>query len=190
MRRAPGGRPGVVATRWRGLSAAVRLGLVLVVGIAGCAGDGPPPATGNAYDAIQSEIFNVSCLGSGCHNITSRAGNLILEAGLSYDNLVDVVPDNVTAQERGLLRAAPFNPDGSFLLVKLMGPAPGEGEQMPLGMSPLSSADITQIRDWILAGAPAPATRTARLTASPTPTPSPSALPPASPTPSASPTVT
>ncbi len=105
---------------------------------------------------IQRNVFSVSCLSGGCHNAADQAGNLVLEEGVSYANLVGIVSANAVAQAAGLLRVSPGNPAASFLLIKLIGPGPGEGSRMPLGASPLASADIEQIRTWIVAGAPAP----------------------------------
>jgi hypothetical protein len=54
-----------------------------------------------------------------------------------------------------MLRVDPGNPDNSFLLRKLLGPGPGEGNRMPANSStPLSDRVVGAVRDWILAGAP------------------------------------
>jgi len=146
----------------------------------GCAGDGPPLSTAtSAYDVIQQQIFNQHCLSAGCHNATAQAGNLNLTTGVSYGDLVNVTPDNAVAAANGLLRVEPFNPDNSFIIVKLTGPAPGEGTRMPQGMAPLSPSDIAMIRDWIADGAPPPegtAVATATPSASPTETLTPTAV--------------
>jgi len=146
----------------------------------GCAGDGPPLSTAtSAYDVIQQQIFNQHCLSAGCHNAAAQAGNLNLTAGVSYGDLVNVTPDNAVAAANGLLRVEPFNPDNSFIIVKLTGPAPGEGTRMPQGMAPLSPSDIAMIRDWIADGAPPPegtAVATATPSASPTETLTPTAV--------------
>lgn len=152
----------------------------------GCAGDGPPPDGGDgAFDAIQTGIFDVACLGSGCHTSGSAAGGLVLEAGLSYAALVGVPPGNPAARARGLLRVRPFNPAGSFLLAKLTDPGSGEGARMPLGGGALPAESVEQVRAWILAGAPPPASRALPPAAvaagiaplGPTPTPSPTPSP-------------
>jgi hypothetical protein len=145
----------------------------------GCAGNGPPPsAGGSAFDVIQQQIFNQHCLSAGCHNSINQAGNLNLTAGASYNDLVGVTPDNPLAAANGLLRVTPFEPDNSFLIVKLEGPPPGEGSRMPQGMNPLPQSDIDMIRAWIADGAPPPGTA------------GPSATPTASPTETLAPTVT
>lgn len=178
----------------------------------GCAGDGPPPTGGGGvYDTIQTEIFNRSCLSAGCHNGVNQAGGLNLSAGASYDNLVGVLSQNPVAAGRGLLRVAPFDPDRSFLVIKLTAPGAGEGSRMPQGANPLPASNVGMIRDWIAAGAPrdgtpeptatvsatpsATAPPTASHTATITPTPASTATPtatvtgtaPPSPTPTATP---
>ncbi len=153
----------------------------------GCAGDGPPPSTASsAYDVIQQQIFNQHCLSAGCHNSTAQAGNLNLTTGVSYGDLVGVTPDNVVADANGLVRVEPFNPGTSFLLIKLTGPAPGEGTRMPQGMQPLSPSDINMIQAWIADGAPPPST--AGPSATPTPSPTDTVPPTASDTATVTPT--
>jgi hypothetical protein len=162
----------------------VALLLVSLCALPGCAGNGPAPDdSGSSFDEIQSTIFNVSCISGPCHSSTAQQGNLVLEEGISYGRLVDVVPFNDTARAAGLLRVVPGNAAQSFLLIKLTGPGAGEGSPMPLAMPPLSAANIEKIRSWILAGAPGPG--------GPSPTPSPTLPPSATPTltPSATDTV-
>lgn len=168
---------------------------------AGCAGNGPPPATStSSFDTLQTTIFNVHCLSAGCHNSTDQAGNLVLAAGASYANLINVAPFNMAARGRGLLRVVPGDADHSFLLIKLTGPPSDEGSPMPLVPPLLSAAQISMVREWILAGAPgssvptAPPTPTASATStlSPTQTPTPvdTATFTATPTLSGTPTMT
>jgi len=124
--------------------------LVAAVGDAldGC--PGPPPAT---LEEIQSTIFTPVCATSGCHDEQSHTGNLVLTEGSSYDNLVGVAPDTFGAQVAGFLRVDPDHPENSFLLVKLLGPPPGDGSRMPLVGDPLDPSQIDLIRNWILQGA-------------------------------------
>lgn len=146
------------------------LGVALL--LYGCAGDGPPPvAPTGAFDVLQQEIFNQRCLSAGCHNATAQAGGLNLTAGASYDDLVDVPPTNEVALADDLLRVTPFDPDTSFLLIKLTGPAAGEGGRMPLSQSPLSPSQIEMVRDWIVDGAPRGGTPEPSATPTATPLP-------------------
>lgn len=167
----------------------------------GCAGDGPPPSPGPApgatltpgnattIDEIQRLIFDVRCLTSGCHNVADRAGNLVLEPGLSRSNLVNVIADNPAAAQAGLRRVVPFDPGGSFLLIKVEHPGPGQGSRMPLGGPFLSPGDVALVRRWIIGGALASGASTATpvstSTATRSPTPSATASPTEPPPPTA-----
>jgi mono/diheme cytochrome c family protein len=63
-----------------------------------------------------------------------------------------------SVQQPGLLRVDPGNPNDSYLIHKLEGTA-AVGGQMPLGGTPLASADIAVVRQWIADGAlPPPGT--------------------------------
>lgn len=150
---------------------------LLSLSLAACAGDGAPTTGGTtSFDVLQREVFDVSCLSAGCHNSTSRAGNLVLAAGVSYNQLVGVTADNPVARQAGLERVTPFDVESSFLFVKLTDPAAGEGGRMPLNSGPLSPASINLVRDWILDGAPP-----GEAMLSPTPTFSPTSTATASP---------
>ncbi|MGH7788670.1 MAG: hypothetical protein ACRERC_17505 [Candidatus Binatia bacterium] len=170
-------RSGARATRGLGV-------LALAATLAGCAGDGPPQSgSGGAFDQLQTEVFNPNCLSAGCHNAQNQAGGLNLSAGSSYDDLVDVASENVVAQANGWPRVEPFDPDSSFLLIKVTDPGTGQGTRMPQGAAALAPAQINMIREWIADGAPRGGT--AVPTASPTPVP-----PTATPTATASVTAT
>ena len=118
-----------------------------------------PTATGSTNLSptlanIQSSIFSATCTDLACHSSVAQAGGLILEAGMSYDQLVGVPAVNYTAQQAGLLRVKAGDPSNSFLVIKLSGPPPADGSPMPLGKPPLTSAQIQLISDWITQGAP------------------------------------
>lgn len=188
-----------------------RLGwsLLLVFGatlleLAGCAGDGPPPQTGgSSFDTLQRTIFNPKCATGSCHVSGANAGNLVLEEGRSYSNLIGVQPSNQAAQTAGYERVIAFDPSRSFLLIKVNNPTAPMGSRMPLGFAPLSAAEIAQIQQWIADGAPGPAgpsqptptlspQPTVTLTATPTETPTGTAVPTvtATPTLTATPSLT
>ena len=110
------------------------------------------PAT---FATIERTIFAPSCATASCHG-AGGAGGLGLAPGAAYADLVGVPPANPEARAAGLLRVAPGDPEGSFLLRKLTGTlAPAEGEPMPRVGSPLPAAAIDLVRRWIAAGAPA-----------------------------------
>jgi hypothetical protein len=130
-------------------------GLVLALILASCAGDGPGgTGPGSEYATIQAEIFNTSCISASCHSSGTRAGNLSLEEGESYAELVGVDPTNPAAAARGLLRVTPNEVATSFLAAKLDGMLKtGEGALMPIRAPPLSPDEIMMIEIWIENGA-------------------------------------
>jgi hypothetical protein len=115
----------------------------------------PTPTTNPAATlaTIQATIFSTTCTDAGCHTSATRAGNLVLEAGQSHDQLVGVPPDNLAARQAGLNRVQPGDPNNSFLIIKLMGPSLPQGSRMPFGKPPLTAEQIQLIRDWITQGA-------------------------------------
>jgi len=116
--------------------------------------DGCPEVPPVAFAEIQSTIFSPTCAVQFCHDAQSATGNLVLEDGIAYSQLVGVAPDVASARDDGLLRVDPGNPDNSFLMVKLLGPPLGQGSRMPLALPPLTTEQLVLIRDWILEGAP------------------------------------
>jgi hypothetical protein len=132
------------------------IAFLLSTSVLGCAGDGPDPRVGptGEYVTIQKEIFTPSCISSSCHSSGTRAGGLSLTALESYDALVNIVPVNAAAAERGLLLVAPEDVSASFLVNKVNGDlADGEGLVMPLGAPLLSPDQIAMIEIWIENGA-------------------------------------
>ena len=111
----------------------------------------PPPSV--TFETVQEKIFTPSCALPSCHG-AAGAGGLTLVAGEAYGNLVGVAASNMAAHEAGLLRVAPGDPEGSFLVRKLEGAlGPGEGTMMPQAGSRLPQARIDLLRRWIIAGA-------------------------------------
>jgi Bacterial Ig-like domain len=107
-------------------------------------GDVPLAAT---LESIQANVFDPSCI--VCHAGAAAPQGLRLDKASSYASLV-----GVTSREDGsLLRVAPGNPGGSYLVRKLEGTA-SAGERMPLGAPPIPQATIDFVRQWILDGAP------------------------------------
>jgi hypothetical protein len=146
-----------------------RLAAVLgIVWLAGCAGNGngldangnpigasgstSPPGGGGGgvtadFQSIQDNIFTPIC--TQCHIGASAPEGLQLDAAHSYDLLVGVP----STEKASVMRVKPGDPTNSYIIQKLTG-APGiVGNQMPLGQSPLPSAQITAIQQWITNGA-------------------------------------
>ena len=119
--------------------------------LAGC----PTPATKiePTFNAIQKAIFNPSCSSQSCHGSPSFKGGLSLQQGEAYQALVGVLASNDVAKGRGMKRVDPTNPDGSFLVSKLTGPGPEEGDRMPQRNAALDAEAISAIREWIRQGA-------------------------------------
>jgi hypothetical protein len=117
----------------------------------------------SAFDRIQRQIFNQNCAVSGCHDSQSYtgSGNLLLEQGAAYGNLIGVVPDNDAAEAAGWQRinqTSPTtgDPQTSFLFRKVDHDLPSTdfGLGMPRLRPQLDQALIDVIEAWIIAGAP------------------------------------
>jgi len=140
--------------------------LLIVAAVAGCSSGGgndsptappmpPPPAPppGNqaaTFGDFQANIFTPTCATVGCHSAASAQAGLVLEAGQSFGNLV-----NVTSSEQPALnRVTPNQPEESYMIKKLRGDADISGERMPRGGPFLAQADIDAMIAWINDGAP------------------------------------
>lgn len=109
----------------------------------------PPPGTSD-FEVIQDTIFTPVC--TGCHAGASAPRGLRLDKGNSYALLVGVA----SAEVPSLQRVQAGDAENSYLVHKIEGRA-AVGGRMPLGGPPLPQADIDLIKQWIVAGAPAPA---------------------------------
>lgn len=106
--------------------------------------------TGSAtLTELQRDIFTPTCDNFGCHNAESASAGLVLTAGQSFGELV-----NVPSTERPQFdRVEPGDPDASYLVQKLRGDAGIDGERMPEGGPYLSDAEIARVISWINDGA-------------------------------------
>ena len=140
------------------------LGLSIVLFIAlsifYCGGGGNgTPGTPDIPDTVISNpsfstdiqpIFSSNCAVSGCHNSTAQAG-LNLSQGQAYANLVNV--DSTQDTQRPVRkRVLPGDAANSVLVIKIEANPPF-GDRMPQGRSPLSSIQITNIKNWVDRGA-------------------------------------
>ena len=133
--------------------------LLLVLLFSGCgtvkSPTEPPPegpgGTAFTFSRIQAEVFTPTCAKGGCHDASTASNGLVLEAGRSYDGLV-----NRPSLGNGTLdRVEPGDPERSYLIRKLRGDPDISGDRMPLDGPPyLSSEQIQGIAAWIRAGAP------------------------------------
>lgn len=144
----------------RGSWAAVAAILAAVLGaVWGCAGDGTGlDEFGNPLDpgtvrleptlgSIQRNVFTPVC--TPCHTGAAAPQGLRLDAGVARSYLVDVPSTELP----GLFRVRTGEPDASYLVWKVEGRSGIVGGRMPLGSPPLSTEQVTAIREWIRSGA-------------------------------------
>ena len=118
---------------------------------------GPSPNLTPTLSSIQRDIFNASDSSSRlactpCHTNVGRtpSAGLNLAEGQSYQALVGVPSRN----KPGATLVMAGNPDGSYLLHKLIGQADIAGVRMPRSNGPyLTAGQISIIRRWIELGA-------------------------------------
>lgn len=132
--------------------------LLLLLLLSGCGTvksptEPPPEDPGGAaftFSRIQAEVFTPTCAKAGCHDAASASNGLVLEAGRSYDLLVN----RSALGNSSLDRVEPGDPERSYLIHKLRGDPTITGARMPLDGPPyLSSVQIAGIAAWIRAGA-------------------------------------
>jgi hypothetical protein len=146
-----------------------RIAVVALVGLPvfGCSADSAsnttePPATipASSFGQIQRLIFDQQCV--RCHTKNGSAvseSGLVLDAGVSYTNLVGAQSRQATARGEGMYRVLPRDPGRSLLFHKLnWNPdhhaGKSYGSPMPLGSEPLTIGQLEFIRRWIDYGAP------------------------------------
>lgn len=102
--------------------------------------------------SLEADYFAKSCAFSSCHSAKGKKGGLDLSVGHAWESLVDV--DATKAP--GKKRVVPGEPDASFIVQKLEGPAAGEGKLMPEGSTEPFDPEcrIHALREWVAAGAP------------------------------------
>jgi hypothetical protein len=110
---------------------------------------GNPGGTPTVDFATQIQpIFDNNCAFSGCHAADTASGGMVLDAGQSYGNLVNVTSSEVAPDKR----VVPGNSAASYLYEKLTGNPPRSGERMPLGTN-IPDDQIALIKQWIDEGA-------------------------------------
>lgn len=97
------------------------------------------------FSDIKTKVF-VNCIGAQCHSSAGNQGNLVLEAGVAYNNLVGV--QSVLFPQFKRVEAGSST---NSLIIKIL-----RGEvspQMPLNGNPLDAAAIDSLAKWIDLGA-------------------------------------
>jgi len=129
--------------------------IILLITFWGCSSDNPTepdpgtnstPAPLSKLSDIQTKVFTQSCALSGCHGATNNQAGLLLTAGNSFSNLVNV--QSVLFSQFN--RVEPNNSANSLLIKILKGEV---SPRMPFNRSPLSAAVIDSIAKWIDSGA-------------------------------------
>src|SRR5688572_23489750 len=103
----------------RGLFVRPLAAALLALTASACGEDLGAPEPTTSFSRIQTEVFDVSCV--GCHSSGAQdalRSGLVLEAGASYNNLVGVLSTNADAKADRLRRVMPFAPDSSLLFHK------------------------------------------------------------------------
>jgi hypothetical protein len=106
-----------------------------------------PVATRSTLSGNVQPIFTQSCaVSSACHAADGREP--VLAEGRAHASVFEVPAIQDSTKDF----VAPFSPDGSYLLDKILGIA-SSGSEMPPDGRPLGSAEVESIRRWILEGA-------------------------------------
>ncbi len=132
----------------------LRAGLVAAAlasgALAAGGGDSQSPPVSLAFDV--QPILDTYCV--QCHLLESAQGELVLESGEAWANLV-----KIDSTQAPLKRVEPGTPQASYLLHKLRGThiqAGGSGQIMPYGSeasSGIPARDVELIERWINDGA-------------------------------------
>lgn len=121
----------------------------------GCSGNNPadpeinsiPQTSLSRLSELQAQVFTQNCTSSGCHGTVNNQANLLLTAGNSFSNLVNV--QSVLFPQ--FKRVEPGNSSQSLLIKILKGEV---SPRMPLNRNPLPADLIDTISSWIDKGAP------------------------------------
>lgn len=126
----------------------------------------PTQTPQSSWEVIQTRIWDTECV--VCHTTGStfaRQSDLVLDADVAYEQLIDREPNNEAARKDGLLLVGKKGLESlytSFLWEKINAPDqehfyddhPGYGDQMPLSGRSLTNGQLEYIRKWIINGAP------------------------------------
>lgn len=124
-------------------------GLLFVIG-SGCSSSEPPStsASDQACDlaALQANVLTPKCASAGCHDASATAaGDLDLASAGLAARTVGKPATGCGAQ----VLVKPGDPDGSYLLRKVVDTRPACGSAMPLGGPSLAASEIACLRSWI-----------------------------------------
>lgn len=110
-----------------------------------------PEGQAFTFAQIQAQIFTPTCAKAGCHAASSASGEMVLEAGQAYGQIVN----RPAVGNSSLDRIEPGDPERSYLIKKLRGDPDITGARMPLdNPGSLTQEQMDGIVGWVLAGAP------------------------------------
>lgn len=121
-----------------------------------CGGSNPvvEPVLSDKFTDIQARIITPTYAAGGCHSGSFPAALLDLTQDSAYKSLLQRKIQNSVGVEKYKALVVPFEPDSSFMYIKITDPTTLEGERMPHRESKLAQNEIDAIRSWILRGAP------------------------------------
>lgn len=111
-------------------------------------GDGGDQAV--TLSELQTSLFTPSCAVAACHTVVSAASGLVLEAGRTFGETVNVPSIQVASFDI----IEPGDPERSYMIKKLRGAADIQGLRMPRFGPFLTDEQIGQVISWVNAGAP------------------------------------
>ncbi len=110
-------------------------------------GGGEPEAV--TLTQLQTSLFTPTCAVAGCHSAATARAGLILEAGRTFGETVNVASSELSQFDI----IEPGDPEASYMVKKLRGDADISGERMPEGGPFLSEERIAEVISWVNAGA-------------------------------------
>jgi len=93
------------------------------------------------------------CASAACHGGNPPAAFPQLDAEAAYQAIVGVPSQQVS----GMALVEPYEPEASYLLIKMRGEAASVGgiaTPMPIGDAALDPSDLAAVEAWIANGAP------------------------------------
>lgn len=110
-----------------------------------------PEGPAFTFAQVQAQIFTPTCVKAGCHEAATASGEMVLDAGQAYGQIVN----RPAVGNSSLDRIEPGDPERSYLIKKLRGDPDITGERMPLdNPGSLTQAQMDGLVGWVLAGAP------------------------------------
>ncbi len=111
-------------------------------------GDGGDQAV--TLSQLQTSLFTPTCALAACHSALSANAGLVLEAGRTFSETVNVPSSQVASFDI----IEPGDPERSYMIKKLRGDADIQGLRMPRFGPFLTDEQIGQVISWVNAGAP------------------------------------